>query len=219
MMRMKVSNRGSINLKMLALLAIVFVIGGAGMLWFVSASYEPFNFPFVLNMETSFPSASPVVNSTVTSSGIAGWQTYRNEDVGFVFQYPPEVEFAQGDSRRIDFPFIPGTLLQEKYLQIFLSSLRDEAECVHGEIESVVEESEIAIGGIQFKKQLGMGAAAGNIYERESYATQIDRSCIALEFVLHSANPGVYTTPPADFDRAKESEIFHEILSTFRVAE
>ena len=37
-----------------------------------------------------------------------------------------------------------------------------------------------------------------------------------LDFVLHSANPGVYETPPPDFDEAAESQIFDQMINTFR---
>jgi hypothetical protein len=73
-----------------------------------------------------------------------------------------------------------------------------------------------AAGGVDFLRETGSGIAAGNIYDWTSYSTVKGANCITLTFVLHSSSSGVYSTEPAQFDRAAESAIFEEMLNTFR---
>jgi hypothetical protein len=73
----------------------------------------------------------------------------------------------------------------------------------------------VAINNIQFLKQAGQGAAAGNRYDWTAYSTTRNNACISLAFVLHSVNPGNYATPPPVFDMAKESAVIGTIMSTF----
>ncbi len=63
--------------------------------------------------------------------------------------------------------------------------------------------------------------AAGNRYDTESYITDYDRKKYNLSFTLHSSNifnydPGIR---PKEFDEAKESKVFDQILATFRFVE
>lgn len=183
-------------------------------MWLMSREYKPFEFP--LDMSKTIASPTPNLTSTDTR---AGWQVYRNQEVGFEFQYPKEALKRSGENpSRIDLPFEQGTLLSEKYAEIFAVPSGGK-ECLHRSVESVIGESEHRVEDVVFKKQVGNGAAAGNIYERESYSARIDDFCVTLEFVLRSANPGVYISPPPDFNRQEESAIFGEILSTFRATE
>ena len=74
----------------------------------------------------------------------------------------------------------------------------------------------VTINGIQFLKESGNGAAAGNFYEFVAYSAKSDaNNCVSLTFILHSTDPGNYTTPPPEFDKAAESAVFDLIINTF----
>ena len=64
-------------------------------------------------------------------------------------------------------------------------------------------------------KTAGQGAAAGNRYDWTAYATTSNNACISLAFILHSANPGNYATPPPVFDMPAESAVIGATMATF----
>lgn len=143
----------------------------------------------------------------------ADWQTYRNEEYGFEVSYPGEGQMT--DEGLINLPFTPGTLLLEKYLMIWVEETLS-GQCSPLEAPEVREPEMIQFGNIEFTKQIGYEGAAGSVYETIEYSTVKDNQCFHLTFILRSANPGVFDIPPPDFDHEKETEIFEQIVSTFR---
>jgi hypothetical protein len=73
----------------------------------------------------------------------------------------------------------------------------------------------VTINGIQFFKEMGTGAGAGNTYDFVAYSSMSNNNCVSLTFTLHSTNPGNYPTPPPEFDKAAESAVFDVIINTF----
>jgi len=73
----------------------------------------------------------------------------------------------------------------------------------------------VTFNSIQFLKQTGQGAAAGNRYDWTAYSTTRNNACISLAFILHSANQGNYSPTPPAFDSAAESAVFSTVMSTF----
>jgi hypothetical protein len=73
----------------------------------------------------------------------------------------------------------------------------------------------VTINNIAFTKQSGQGAAAGNRYDWTAYSTTSNSACISLAFILHSANPGNYATPPPVFDMAQETAVISTTMSTY----
>jgi hypothetical protein len=73
----------------------------------------------------------------------------------------------------------------------------------------------VTINGIQFLKEVGSEGAAGSLYDWTSYSTLRNNACINLTFVLRSANPGNFPTPPPVFDPLAESAVFSTIIGTF----
>jgi hypothetical protein len=81
--------------------------------------------------------------------------------------------------------------------------------------ENLLTNYPITINGISFLKQTGGDAGAGNIYQWVAYSTFLENVCVSLDFILHSHNPGVYPTPPPEFDYTAEVVIFDQIVSTY----
>ena len=73
----------------------------------------------------------------------------------------------------------------------------------------------VTINGRTFLKETGTGVATGNTYDWTAYSLTNNNACISLTFVLHSADLGNYTTPPAEFDKTAESAVFDTIMNTF----
>jgi hypothetical protein len=162
-------------------------------------------------------STSPTATPSPTQNPTSGWENYLNEKYGFVFKYPKDATISnQSDIHaRFTFPVLTaGTNLSEKYLD--MSVLEGASVCKSPDIGGTPSSTgTVTINGIQFLKEVGDGAGAGNIYEFVAYSTSADNNCVSLTFVLHSTDPGNYPTPPPEFDKAAESAIFDQIINTF----
>ncbi len=161
--------------------------------------------------------SATVTNTPVTPTATTkpSANTYQNTKYGFKFTLPTGGTVAsQTDTYgRVNLTIASGTLLLEKYLEVTVKE--GLTPCKVQNMESVSGSENVTINDIQFLKETGVGAAAGNIYDWTGYSTTKNNACISMVFVLHSANPGVYTTPPPDFDKAAESAVFTTIMSSF----
>jgi len=106
-----------------------------------------------------------------------------------------------------------GTNLISKYIQI--NVVEGANPCKSPAVENPTSSENMIINNIQFLKQSGQGAAAGNRYDWTAYSTTSGNACISLAFVLHSANPGNYATPPPVFDMPAESAVIGTTMNTY----
>jgi hypothetical protein len=155
-----------------------------------------------------------------TNTPESTWKTYQNTTYGFKLSYPEQGQATEGEdgrSARIDLPFAEGTNLQEKYVQIDV--LENPGECTsplaQGYAPEAIQSDQVTESGIDFNIASGSEGAAGSIYEWTAYTTTRDSTCVSISFVLHATNPLNYSTPPPEFDRASETGVFTEIISTF----
>jgi hypothetical protein len=149
------------------------------------------------------------------------WPEYRNSEFLFTLRYPPQSDIEQGSedyNLRFDLPKASGTLLVEKLL-IITAKKGDVSQCQDPTSEAFTAQGTVTYNGIRFLRFTGSGAGAGNFYESQTYIVSHRDFCVALTFVLHSTNPGMYygvPDAPKPFDKAAESAVFGQILSTFR---
>ena len=115
---------------------------------------------------------------------------------------------------RVSLPIVnAGTNLLSKYIQIHV--VEGANPCVSPAVENQTSSENVTINNIPFFRQTGEGAAAGNRYDSFAYSTLRNNACISLTFVLHSANPANYPTPPPVFDMAQETAVINTTMSTF----
>jgi hypothetical protein len=167
---------------------------------------------------TLIPSVTPTAaTSAPTASGTntTGWNTYQNAKFGFSFQFPPgsSVSGQTDNAGRVDLPYTAGTNLTEKYVEVNVTE--DASTCNSPHSVPGTPSENVTINGTPFLKESGSDGAAGNIYDWVGYSAYKGTDCISLNFILHSTNPGVYTTPPPLFDKTAESAVFSTIMSTF----
>jgi hypothetical protein len=160
------------------------------------------------------PTISPTAGTPGTPSSYSS--TYQNNKYNFKFGLPAGAYIvSQTDNLgRVSLPLVDtGTNLQEKY--ILVTATEGKNPCVTTDMEGGTAIESVNFNGHQFSKQTGQGAAAGNVFDWTSYATTQNNACIILAFVLHSTNPGNYSTPPAIFDMAKETAVIDEVMNTY----
>src|SRR5678815_5575569 len=73
----------------------------------------------------------------------------------------------------------------------------------------------VVFNGIPFFKQIGGDANVGNLHEWVGYSTLKNNACISMDFVLHSLGAGAFDPPVPEFDKAAESAVFTQVMSTF----
>jgi len=146
------------------------------------------------------------------------WLTFINVTYGFEFKYPAQGVIVSGGNdnfTRINLPFMQGTNLTEKYLEMVVAENIDPCQSPLA-TQSMLETSEtVDINGISFLKQTGQDGTAGHINKWIAYSTARGNVCVSLDFILRAANRGVFVTPPPLYDEAAESVVFGQIVSTY----
>ncbi len=161
------------------------------------------------------PTVTPPVASATPPTG---WLTFINSKYGFQFLYPDQGQLVAGSTdnyARINLPFVQGTNLREKYLEVIVAENANPCQSPLA-TSSILQTSEtVIINGLSFLKQTGGDGAAGNLYQWVAYSISRDNVCVSLDFILHSLNPGNFPTPSPIFDYAAESAIFGQIVSFY----
>ncbi|MGZ9224378.1 MAG: NBR1-Ig-like domain-containing protein, partial [Anaerolineales bacterium] len=159
-------------------------------------------------------STSPTITPIPPTNG---WPTYTNSTYGFQFKYPPQSErfFETTNSVLISMPITPGTNLREKYLQTTVIENANPCQSPLATSSMLASSETVVINGISFLKQTGGDGGAGNFHEWIAYSTIKNNACISMDFVLHSLNAGSFETPIPEFDKAAESAVFLQMMSTF----
>lgn len=161
--------------------------------------------------EAQTPTTSPTLES--------GWNIYRNDSYGFELQYPVggNLSVNMPDYARIDLPFLLGTNLEEKFLEIHAQPGGGlcQSPLAQNLPPDILEPEELLINHLEYTVIKGSEGAAGSRYEWVSYSIQNEDTCVNLDFVLHSSVPENYPTPPPLYDAEIESRVFAEIAATF----
>ena len=179
----------------------------------------PVETPVPTATQTPIPDTSPTPTIQVTPTTPAGnWLTFTNFTYGFQFNYPAEGQILPDGTdnfTRIDLPFVQGTNLREKYLEMIV--LENANPCRSPlATSSMLETSEtVVVNGITFLKETGGDGGVGHLHQWVAYSTSKDNVCVSLDFILHSLNAGNFPTPPPVFDYDTESAVFGQIVSTF----
>jgi hypothetical protein len=168
--------------------------------------------------------APMIYNASGVSSGPtpqpgATTVAYVNTKYKFTFNVPAQGQISNqtDNSAHITLPFTPGTNLGEKYLDVLVTenATTCSSPLTQGYAPGSFQSQQVSINGQTFTKESGSDAGAGNIHDWTAYSILKGTTCINLSFVLHSTNPGNYSTPPPAFNSAAESSVFSVIMSSF----
>ena len=166
---------------------------------------------------TSTPGPTATATTTPTATATGGTYSYQNPKYNFKFALPPGASVVnQTDTLgRVALPIVQGgTNLLEKYVVVNVEE--NKSPCVSPAVDGVPASTEnVTINNIPFVKTTGQGAAAGNREDWTAYATTNNTACISMAFILHSANPGNYSTPPPEYNPTAESAVIPTTMATF----
>jgi len=164
--------------------------------------------------------ATPVPPPTATPTSVPITSlTYTNLKYGFKFNYPLQgvVSNLTDNGAHITLPFVAGTNLVEKYLDVSIQE--NVSPCTSpltaGAEPGSIPSQPVVINGITFSKESAEEAGVGNVYKWTAYSTLKGNACISMGFLLHWLQAGNFATPPPLFDEAAESAVFTQIMSTF----
>ena len=163
---------------------------------------------------TFTPTSMPTATSTLPPA--YNWPTYNNYKYGITFKYPPGGQISglsNDNSAAISLPFLEGTNLIEKYLD--LRVMENVPACAHPVVGPATNPETVEYNAITFLKSTGVEQGAGQIRNWVTYTTTRDNVCVAILFVLRSSNPGNYPTPIPTYDEVVESAVFHQMMQTF----
>jgi hypothetical protein len=170
--------------------------------------------PTLTETATSTPTITPTATTTPVPAPASSWSTYTNSTYRFRFEYPPQSVINSEDvnSLTLALPFTAGTNLSSKYLDLTVTEAT--ASCYHPLVGQPTTPETVVLNGITFTKETGEDQGAGQIHQWEAYSTIQGNVCLSFLFVLHSGNLGNYDPPIPAFDKAAESAVFNQILST-----
>ncbi|HLO32867.1 MAG TPA: NBR1-Ig-like domain-containing protein [Anaerolineales bacterium] len=172
--------------------------------------------PTATATNTGAPTAT--VTATPTATTTTSSTTYQNTKYNFKFTLPSGAAIVGTPSDNVgevSLPLVkPGTNLVDKTLKV--NVVEGANPCASPWAENPVTSETVTINGVQFTKQTGQGAAAGQRYDWTAYSTTTGtNACISLTFILHSSNLGNYPTPPPAFDMAAESAVIGTTMATY----
>ncbi|HKI52597.1 MAG TPA: NBR1-Ig-like domain-containing protein, partial [Anaerolineales bacterium] len=172
--------------------------------------------PRIVREGGTLPTITPIPPTNTPTPSTNDWPTYTNTTYGFQFKYPPQAQIYNQfpESLLMNLPIIPGTNLGEKYLET--SVTQNAGTCQSSLPQPPNGTSEmVTINGITFLKQTGGDAGAGNFHDWVVYSTSRDNTCVSMSFILHYLNADNSEPPQPEFDRAAESAVFEQMMSTF----
>ena len=160
------------------------------------------------------------VTPTTTAAVPADWPCYTNTAYAFEVCYPSDATLSDETAAhvRIHLAITAGTNLVEKWMDVDGSNVPPDCQSPQaaGYDPSAIQSAPRTIAGLDFLVQKASQGAAGSIYQWIGFSTQRADVCASLTGVLHSTEPGNYSTPPPLFDQVAESAVFDQIADTFR---
>lgn len=173
--------------------------------------------------DTPSPSVTPSSTNTPpppTPTPLhADWPSYENDSCSFQVRIPSGSVVATTDAvtDRIDLPFVSGTNLREKYLQV--DCRKGIATCTSplaaGYAPGSLPSGTRDINGTVFTLQSADEGAAGSFYSWTAFSTLRGDLCLSLTFVLRSVNALNFTPPLPEYSSEEETSVFEEIATTF----
>jgi hypothetical protein len=168
---------------------------------------------------TATSPAAPPGGAGPTHLPRADWGDYHDGTAGFALQRPLSWRQSVTGGYPVVFSLnaAPGTVLINKALLINVKPNSGACkETIYNQYGGTPARQNVSVNGVAFLKETATGNNAGQIYNWTAYSTVRGPNCISVTFLLHSAAPDMFDSPPGSFDKTAESKVFDQILSTFQ---
>lgn len=149
----------------------------------------------------------------------AGWLMYTNNAYGFQMQYPPGASIGSGATDTfISFglPVAPGTNLMENRLDINLQIGSPTCRSLIAMNFVNVTTTNRVINGLNWVEENAEMHGADVSQALDAYSTSNGFVCVTLNFRLDAQNPAAPSTVPPAYERTAESQVFVQIVNTFK---
>lgn len=160
----------------------------------------------------------PEATSPAETDETAGWETYRNDALGYSIKYPANSLLEERTSYKVGEKIVKVVWI-DKQIEI-LASERNPEDCV-GDCPIIESKENIKAGALNARKLDGwFGAVGGQI--PQSYSRVVTRNNdLYYLLTLHELPYDSEESPYRKIDRIKSGDIslFNQILSTFRFLE
>jgi len=171
-----------------------------------------------------FP-AEPEAPVVEQPEALSDWKTYRNEEYGFEFRYPEQLdaEYVYIHSSTWP-PEISVSPTDPSFVCEKIPGLKPKSDYTE---QPYIEWKEVVVNNTTFCVALGGGAAAGTTYTNYRYVANKNSKQVIVEFTLKYPNCGNFDGPLEAKGKECSAErlkfdpnlLAHQILSTLRFIE
>lgn len=166
---------------------------------------------------------------TATSTALAAnWKTYADQELGFSLRYPSDAIMSGNGLGAVTFILPKNAYFHWPLLDDAKISVTVATSCPPVEASSASTSSGFVLSGRDFRRQIGTGAAAGNLYTEVAYDTTQGGICYRIDFFDHGANgAGLYVDDAAlikRYDQAHAADfaraiaVFNAMAASFSLS-
>lgn len=145
------------------------------------------------------------------------WETYQNDELGYEFHYPEELDTRYISINIHPFGWPPKVSIASIDLEFVCEEIQGKLPSGYG------SQAEVTINGTIYCVLKTSSGAAGSSYVEFKYITNKDNKQLTFEFTLRYINCGVFLEGEEEFKECEEERkefnedlLADQIISTFR---
>ena len=184
----------------------------------------------VTNSSSSAGASTSAGNNSSTPAPVdmSDWKMYTNYELGFSFEYPPDLKVDTSNPAAVELTF-PSSYFSTALTENDIFSVTVSATCTpqasYSDKGGDIPAQSVNVNGFTFEKSTQSGAGAGSYDDISIYQANNNDACYEIRYAAHGPNgAGAYTTDPSQAisletafgnDVANVRAIVDSMLSTF----